>query len=52
MDFYPEREYYLASGSDIQEAFSFYYDDTGKLAVTNGDFETGTLDGWRVEGNA
>ena len=52
MDFYPEREYYLASGSDIQETFSFYYDDTGKLAVTNGDFETGTLDGWRVEGNA
>ncbi|MAG84474.1 hypothetical protein CMK10_09965 [Candidatus Poribacteria bacterium] len=52
MDYYPERKYYLASGRDIQEIFSFYYDDTGQLAVNNGGFETGTLDGWQVDGNA
>ena len=52
MDYYPERKYYLASGRDIQEIFSFYYDDTGELAVKNGGFETGTLDGWQVDGNA
>ena len=52
MDYYPEREYYLASGSDIQEVFSFYYDGTGEPAVTNSDFETGKFNGWRVDGNA
>ena len=52
MDFYPERKYYLASGSNIQKIFSFYYDGTGEPAVTNGDFEMGTLDGWQIDGHA
>ena len=52
MDFYPERKYYLASNGNIQKIFSFYYDDTGEPAVTNGDFEMGTLDGWQIDGHA
>ncbi|MAE17883.1 hypothetical protein CMK12_02915 [Candidatus Poribacteria bacterium] len=45
VDYYPEREYYLTSGSDIQEVFSFYYDGTGEPAVTNSDFETRKFNG-------
>ena len=52
MDCYPGRKYYLASNGNIQRIFSFYYDDTSELAVTNGDFEMGTLDGWQADGHA
>jgi len=45
VDYYPEREYYLTSGSDIQEVFSFYYDGTGEPTVTNSDFETRKFNG-------
>ena len=52
MEYYPDRRYYLACGSEIQEVFSFYYDDPGEPAIANSDFEKGELDSWSVSGNA
>ena len=44
MDYYSEREYYLASGSDIQEVFSFYMMVLGSNG-DNIDFKTGQFNG-------
>ena len=52
MEYYPDRRYYLANGSEIQEIFVYYYDDMGKLITPNSDFENGNFDNWIISGNA
>jgi len=52
MAYYPDRRYYLANGSDIQEIFTYYYENMGNPIIPNSDFEKGTLDGWLTTGKA
>ena len=53
MEYYRDRRYYHAHGSEVREIFGYYYDDdVGTLVMPNADFEKGTLDGWLASGNA
>lgn len=51
MKYYPDRSYYLADSSNVQEIGDYYF-DSGSLITSDSDFEDGTFGSWTVTGNA
>ncbi len=51
MKYYPDRKYYFANGSNIEEIPDYYF-QSGEPILDNGDFESGNFGGWMANGNA